>query len=106
MIVGIDLAQLGVDVGTGGILGGVTGFAAKKVAKVLALLVGLQLAAFKFLESRGILTVDWERLSAGLLSASDATVGSQPPDFLVSLLSTLSVSSGFVAGFLAGFKLG
>ncbi|WP_254534611.1 FUN14 domain-containing protein [Halomarina litorea] len=106
MSIGIDPTQLGLDLGTGGVIGGVMGFAAKKIAKVVAVLVGLQLAAFKFLESQGILAVDWEKLSAGMLSAGDTAASSQPPDFLMSVLSTLSVSGGFAAGFMAGFKLG
>ena len=106
MIVGIDVAQLGLDVGVGGVVGGAAGFAAKKIAKIVAFLVGLQLAAFTFLQSRGIVTVDWETLSAGTLSASESAAGGQPPDVVVSLLSTLSVSGGFAAGFVAGFRLG
>lgn len=106
MSLGIDVTQLGLDLGTGGVIGGVMGFAAKKIAKAIAVLVGLQLAAFKFLESQGVLAVDWEKLSAGMLSAGDAATSSQPPDFLMSVLSTVSVSGGFAAGFMAGFKLG
>lgn len=105
MELGIDVAQLGLDLGTGGAIGGVTGFAAKKVAKIVAVLVGLQLAAFKFLESRGVLTVDWAQLSAGLLSGAETAAG-EPPSWMMSILSTLSISGGFAAGFMAGFKFG
>ena len=62
----IDFTQLGIEAGSGAIIGGIIGFAAKKIAKVLAVIVGLELALFKFLESRGILTVDWEKLTAGI----------------------------------------
>lgn len=106
MELGIDFAQLGLDLGTGGAIGGVTGFAAKKIAKVVAVLVGLQLAAFKFLESRGVLTVDWERLSSGLLSGAETAAAGEPPSWMMSILSTLSISGGFAAGFMAGFKFG
>ena len=106
MTAGIDVTQLGLDLGTGGVIGGVMGFAAKKIAKVIAVLVGVQLALFKFLESEGILSVDWDAVSGGLLGASDAAASNQPPDFMMSVLSTVSISGGFAAGFLAGFKLG
>jgi len=56
-----------------------------------------------FLESRGILSVDWERLSAGVL---DTATSATPPSWLMSVLSTLSISAGFAAGFLLGFKRG
>ena len=101
---GIDFAQLGVDVGSGAVIGAIIGFAAKKVAKLVALLVGLQLALFKFLESQQILTVDWERLSAGLIDV--ASTPAEPPSVVVSLLSALPVSGGFVVGFFLGFRKG
>jgi len=103
MVLGIDFAQLGLDLGTGAVIGGIIGFAAKKVATVIAVIVGLELALFKFLESRGILSVDWERLSAGVL---DTATSATPPSWLMSVLSTLSISAGFTAGFLLGFKRG
>lgn len=104
MQLGIDFAQLGVDVGSGAVIGAVIGFAAKKVAKLVALLVGLQLALFKYLESQQILTVDWNRLSAGLVDV--ASTPAEPPSALVSLLHTLPISGGFVAGFFLGFRKG
>jgi uncharacterized membrane protein (Fun14 family) len=102
----LDPTQLGIEFGSGAAIGGIIGFAAKKVAKVLAVLVGIQLAVFKFLESRGILTVDWERLSSGLLQNAQVATGSTPPNWTSTILSTLSISAGFTGGFLAGFKKG
>lgn len=105
-MVQIDVQQLGVEFGTGAVVGGIIGFAAKKVAKLIAILIGIELALFKFLESRGIIRVDWSALSAGLLgSAQDATAGA-PPSWVMTILSTLSVSAGFTGGFLLGFKRG
>jgi len=109
-MVEFGLQQIGLELGTGAVIGGLIGFAAKKVAKVIAVLVGVQLAVFKFLESRNILVVDWERLSAGLINASrtatDAATANQPPSLLASLLSVIPVSAGFTGGFLVGFKRG
>ncbi|QLH82859.1 FUN14 domain-containing protein [Halosimplex pelagicum] len=109
-MVDIGLQQIGLELGSGAVIGGLIGFAAKKVAKIIAILVGVELALFKFLESQGILVVDWERLSAGLVNASsaatDAATGSQPPGIVVSLLSVIPVSAGFAGGFLVGFKKG
>ncbi|USZ67902.1 FUN14 domain-containing protein [Halorussus salilacus] len=106
MELGIDPQQLGLEFGSGAAIGGIMGFAAKKVAKLLAVLVGIELALFKFLESRGILTVDWERLSAGVLKVGDAAQGGTPPSWVTSILSTLSVGAGFTGGFLVGFRKG
>ncbi|WP_435194502.1 FUN14 domain-containing protein [Natronomonas sp. EA1] len=98
--------QLGLEFGSGAVIGGIIGFAAKKVAKLVAVIVGLELALFKFLESRGILTVDWEQLTAGLVKASREAASGAPPSWLNTILSTLSISAGFTGGFLLGFRRG
>jgi uncharacterized membrane protein (Fun14 family) len=102
----IDPTSLGLEFGSGAVIGGIIGFAAKKVAKIVAVIVGLELALFKFLESRGILTVDWERLTSGLVKTSQDAATGAPPSWLSSILSTLSISAGFTGGFLVGFKKG
>jgi uncharacterized membrane protein (Fun14 family) len=106
MAIEINFQQLGLEFGSGAVIGGIIGFAAKKVAKVIAVLVGLELALFKFLESRGILTVDWEQLTAGIVQASQDAASGAPPSWLQTILSTLSISAGFTGGFLLGFKRG
>jgi uncharacterized membrane protein (Fun14 family) len=105
-MVNIDPTALGLEFGSGAVVGGIIGFAAKKVAKVIAILVGLELALFKFLESRGILTVDWERLTGGVAEASQSAASGAPPSWLSTILSTLSVSAGFTGGFMLGFRRG
>ncbi|NHN40319.1 hypothetical protein G9C85_01540 [Halorubellus sp. JP-L1] len=102
----IDPKQLGIEFGTGGVIGGIIGFAAKKIAKIIAVIVGLELALFKFLESRGILTVDWEKLSNGFLQASQDAASGAPPSWVQTILSTLSIGAGFTGGFLLGFRKG
>jgi uncharacterized membrane protein (Fun14 family) len=102
----VDPTQLGLEFGSGAVIGGIIGFAAKKLAKVIAVIVGLELALFKFLESRGILTVDWERLTSGFVKTTENAATGAPPDWISTILSTLSVSAGFTGGFLAGFKKG
>ncbi|MFC7175835.1 FUN14 domain-containing protein [Halosegnis marinus] len=105
-MVDINFQQLGLELGSGAVIGGVIGFAAKKVAKLIAILVGLELALFKFLESREIITVDWERLTAGFVQASQDAAAGAPPSWVQTILSTLSVSAGFTGGFLLGFRRG
>jgi uncharacterized membrane protein (Fun14 family) len=105
-MVDINAQQLGLEFGGGAVIGGVIGFAAKKVAKVIAVLIGIELALFKFLESRQILSVDWEKLTAGAVEATGAASSSTPPSWAMSILSTLSIGAGFTGGFLLGFKRG
>ncbi|MFB6168412.1 MAG: FUN14 domain-containing protein [Haloferacaceae archaeon] len=105
-MVDINPQQLGLEFGGGAVIGGLIGFTAKKVAKVVALIVGLELALFKFLESREILTVDWSRLTAGLFDTATAATSGTPPSWVMTILSTLSISAGFTGGFLLGFRKG
>lgn len=106
MALDLNPQQLGLEFGTGAVIGAIIGFAVKKVAKLIAVLVGLELVLFKFLESRGILQVNWDRLGATFLDAGEAATAGQPPSWLMSILSTLSVGIGFTGGFLLGFKRG
>lgn len=105
-MVEIDPASLGLEFGSGAVIGGIIGFAAKKIAKLIAVIIGVQLALFKWLESRGILAVDWERLTAGMVEGASGAAAGTPPSWIESLLSTFSVSAGFVGGFYVGFRKG
>ena len=103
------LRQMGLELGGGAMIGGIIGFAAKKVAKIIAILVGIELALFKFLETRGILEVNWDAITGVAENASGAATGAaagQPPGWVMSILSALPVTAGFSGGFLVGFKKG
>lgn len=91
------------EAGSASLVGLVMGFAAKKIMKLVAVLVGIQLMAFKFLESRGILIVNWDQLTGTAKSSADLAAGA-PPAWLDTIVSTLSVGGGFAAGFFLGFK--
>jgi len=100
---------MGLELGTGAVIGAVIGFAAKKIAKLIAVIVGLELALFKFLETRGILEVNWEAIrgaAQNTTSTAGAAASGQPPGWITSILSALPVSAGFSGGFLVGFKKG
>ncbi|UWG48364.1 putative membrane protein, Fun14 family [Halanaeroarchaeum sp. HSR-CO] len=106
MALDVNLSSIGLELGTGAVIGFIIGYAFKMVAKIVAVIVGLELALFSFLESRGILVVKWDRLSGGLIEATDVATASQPPSWMTSIISTLSVGAGFTGGFLVGFKKG
>ena len=103
-----SLQQIGLELGTGAVIGGIIGFAAKKIAKLIAIIVGLELALFKFLETRGILEVNWQAIGGAAQNTTNSagSAASQPPGWIMSLLSALPVSAGFSGGFLVGFKQG
>jgi len=104
-VIEIAPQQLLLEAGAGVVLGAVVGYVCKRFVKTLAVLVGLQLVAFRFLESRGVVAVDYERLTAGVVrTGREATAGSPP--LATTLLSTLAVSTGFAVGFLVGYGEG
>ena len=49
-------------VGFGGIVGFLVGLAIKYVIKILAIVAGLFFAALMYLQSQGILNIDWDKL--------------------------------------------
>lgn len=102
-MVELDITQLGMEMGGSAVIGGVIGFAAKKVAKLIAIIIGLELILFKFLESRGVLQVNWGKLvDAGEGAAEQAPQATQ--SLVETFISTAGVGIGFAGGFALGFK--
>jgi len=100
----IDPTTLGLEFGSGAVIGGLIGFAAKKVAKLVAVIIGVQLVIFRYLETREIIMVDWDALTRGLVASSEQAGSSA--SYLESFISMLSVGAGFTTGFLIGFHRG
>lgn len=80
-------------------IGVVAGFAAKKVAKLIAILAGIEFGLFALLEHQGIITVDWTALSAWLQPSPDIQATAMEV-----IASTGLLGGGFAAGFALGFK--
>ena len=102
----IDPQQLGIEFGSGGIIGVIIGFTAKKMAKVIAVIIGMELVLFRLLESRGIIQVNWAGIERYFSGIGEIATTSTPPTWMVSLLSTLPIGAGFIGGFFLGFKKG
>ncbi|PSQ44993.1 hypothetical protein BRD17_02620 [Halobacteriales archaeon SW_7_68_16] len=100
----ITVPELGLQAGTGALIGAFVGFVSKQIAEILALLVGVQLVIFKYLESQGILWVNYEALSGGIVRGSEQ--GGASATIAESVASTLSLGGGFTVGFLLGWKRG
>lgn len=99
----VDVSSLGVQMGGSAIIGAVIGFAAKKIAKVIAVLVGLQLILFKFLESRGVISVNWNRLTdQSSTVVNDGAAAGQT--LIEAFVTTAGIGASFAGGFLLGFK--
>ena len=104
-MIDVDPSALAVEFLAGAVVGGCIGIATKRVAKLLALIVGAQLMALRYLESQGIVRIDWSRLTAGLVG-SETTQAGTDTDWVTSLLSTLPIGLGFVSGCLIGYHRG
>ena len=100
----VDPTTLGFEFGASAVFGGVLGFATKQVARLLAVVFGVQLMAFRYLESQEILIVDWNRLSAGLVETGRQA--EERVHWLESMLSMATVGAGFTSGFLIGYHRG
>ncbi len=92
---------LGLNMGAAGILGFIVGYAAKKVIKLMAVLLGAQMAILAYLERTGVVSVDWGALTGQVDQTIEAgqSVGT-------SLVSTLAGISALGGSFLAGTGLG
>lgn len=96
------LGNLGTAFGGSALAGGITGFAAKKLAKIVLAVVGVQLAVFVYLDHQGLLDVQWQALD-NVLAGVYQSVQTLPP-WLTALSTTVPIGVGFVGGFLLGFK--
>jgi len=101
---GPGLAQIGTNVGGAAVVGGLTGWATKKLVKVVAVLVGLELALLAFLAQRGVISVRWTRLNELLTGVSHSAA--QAPSLLATGVAAAGVSAGFAGGFVLGFHRG
>ncbi len=89
--------QLGIG-GTGGFL---VGYAAKKIAKIIAAFLGLYAASLLYLNHIGVVSLNYERFM-NVASSSAMTL----TNFFVSTVSGLPFAAGFVGGFALGIKKG
>ncbi len=99
----IDLPGLGFQMGGSALIGAVIGFTAKKVAKIIAIIIGLELMLFKFLESRGVLQVNWGELGGAFENLARDGAGSAQ-SLVETFITTAGVGGGFAVGFFVGFK--
>ncbi|OVE86161.1 FUN14 domain-containing protein [Natronolimnobius baerhuensis] len=106
-MIDVDPTTLTLEFLGGAILGALVGFGTKRVAKLLAVIIGVQLMVVRYLESQEILIIDYERLTAGLIGSQEQVASAEANvHWLESILSTIPVGLGFVSGFLVGYHRG
>lgn len=100
---GAPMASLGF----GGAAGLVVGYAAKKITKLVAVVLGLAFILVQVLVYKGLITVNW-----GAVQSTAENVWTDPQGITLAdrawdvLTANLPFGGGFVAGFALGFKMG
>lgn len=99
-VVGPVAAQLGL----GGVGGFFVGYALKKLAKIIAILLGLGIVVLLYLSQTGYIQVNYDKLS----EATSRLLGAagQAQAWLTPLLANLPFAGSFLLGFALGFKKG
>ncbi len=93
--------------GFGGAAGAVVGYAAKKMTKLLALLLGVLFIILQVLVYNGFISVNWGAVQSSAEGVWRSPEGVTLADRAWSILSAnLPFGGGFAAGFALGFKLG
>ena len=98
------LSSIGFQLGAGGIGGFIVGFALKKIGKIIAIIMGLFIAALIYLGYQGIINVNYQALFdavAGAFGLAGAAFS-----WLAGAISLLPFAGTFVLGLPLGFKLG
>jgi uncharacterized membrane protein (Fun14 family) len=92
------------EVGIGGIGGFVVGYALKKLAKLVVLILGMGFVLLEYLAYLGIISINFTALqnwAEGLIAPAGALGG-----FLVQFLANLPFGASFGLGFYVGLKKG
>ena len=101
----VDFTGLILQMSGSGLIGLVIGFAAKKIAKIIAIIVGLELVLFKFLETQGIIQVNWGKMG-GIFESFATSAPGQAQSLVDTFVTTAGIGAGFAAGFYLGLKMG
>ena len=98
------LTPIATQLGIGAIGGFIAGYAMKKIAKIVAVIIGLFLVALIYLVSKGIITVDYGKFED---SISNALGGAGTAfGWLAPVIAHLPFAGAFGLGLFIGFKMG
>jgi len=93
--------------GFGGVAGAAVGYTAKKVTKLLALLLGLTFILVQLLVYAGFISVNWQAVESSAHTVWSGPDGVTLADKAWTILrQQLPFGAAFAVGFALGFKLG
>jgi len=96
-----SLTPLVAELGFGGVVGFVVGFALKKLLKLVLVLMGIAFAALQYLAYMGFITIHYEKIAEGFQSLVQGNL--TLPTFLSTNIPFLAT---FLLGLGIGFKMG
>lgn len=99
------LLGLTIQLGAGGLLGFLAGYALKKLAKIVAVLLGVFVLCLMALNYRGIVEVRWTEL-VGLGEEALRWLESRYTSAMGFVVENVPFVGSFVAGFALGLKVG
>jgi uncharacterized membrane protein (Fun14 family) len=101
------LGPIAPSLGFGGVAGLAVGYTAKKLTKLLALLLGCAFILLQLAVYEGFITVNWDAVQGAATHVWSDPQGATLADRLWDILTAnLPFGGGFVAGFALGLKLG
>ncbi|MDV3103100.1 FUN14 domain-containing protein [Thermococcus waiotapuensis] len=89
------------DVGVGGVAGFITGYALKKFMKIVMTIIGAYILSLFWLQQKGVITIDTQKLFNLAESATSQTVS-----LVQKAVGLLPGTGAFIAGFYLGFQKG
>jgi uncharacterized membrane protein (Fun14 family) len=98
------LTPLVTQLGVGGIIGLCIGYAVKKIAKIVAAIIGVFSLGLIYLESQGLISVDWLGVEAWGNTALEGL--GRVEGLLGVFLSNLPFAGGALIGFAMGIRMG
>jgi uncharacterized membrane protein (Fun14 family) len=98
------LTPLAYQFGIGGVGGLIAGFLAKKITKLIIIVMGLFALGLVYLGTSGIININYDKLWSAM--ANGLGLAGQGAEWLVGVISILPFVGSFGVGFLIGFKLG
>lgn len=92
------------EIGVGGIGGFIVGFALKKIAKIVAIVLGLAFVALQYLAYKGIISIDYLSLRNWVTNLMGQTAEYQ--GIITDVVAHIPFGASFVFGLYLGLKKG
>lgn len=98
------IIPLATQLGIGGISGFFVGYAMKKVAKIIAILLGLFFIGLQYLAYKGIIAIDYTALKS--LASSLIGQAGDAQGLIIDIFANVPFGTGLAGGILLGLKQG